>query len=263
MPYNRPVYCRKQGRMTRTFQSDFTVIKTSRIGEFHKGIQILTPDYGIISCIAHGVYKGRNRMGTATDPFCTARGFFYKIPASGEVTLKDAVLTDAFELIRTDLKKLYQAAMVAETTRISHAAGGAFREMYDLVILTYSLLNSKPVSMTRNIGIQYLLRLLFMLGVLHELHSCSSCGHIFPDGDGAAISLNGNEPLCGRCLQEGDINLTRGEVKFINASLVCSLDRAIRIGLDAKAMKNIFMVLLAMTERVLETRIQSFRKDFA
>ena len=116
--------------MSRNIRTEAIVLKTGRVGEIHKSVTLLTPELGLVEAIAHGVYKGKGKLGGVSDPFCWSMSYLYYEPVKKNYKITDMECRELFERIRGDLGRYYAASLWAEVVIRSHAGGegGVYRQ---------------------------------------------------------------------------------------------------------------------------------------
>jgi DNA repair protein RecO (recombination protein O) len=203
--------------MGRSFQSDGIILRTWRFGEIHKGVEILTPDEGMVGATVFGAYKGTGKLGGSTDLFSWGRFFFYRDPVKNRIKVQDVQLFSQFEPLRHRLDLYYIACFWGELIKKSLGAGGDTSPLYRLLIASLKIIVSSN-------GDERTLRLLFILfgwhflsilGLRGPVGECSACGIKREAGDPLYISREDGSLHCGECAFPGDYQAGDGSRHFL------------------------------------------------
>ncbi|MBO7517062.1 MAG: DNA repair protein RecO [Spirochaetia bacterium] len=150
--------------MNRYTELDGIILKNSRIGEFHKGVRIFSPEYGITEATAYGGYKPKSKIGPLVSPLACGHFVLYHTPKAKNPKIEDFSPVHNFLSIQTDLQKYYKVLTWFEIIIRTHGGGSSSAEIYELLIESMKLLDSCAEDQIVLINIEYLLRCLDLLG---------------------------------------------------------------------------------------------------
>ena len=109
--------------MNRYTELDGIILKNSRIGEFHKGVRIFSPDSGITESTAYGGYKPKSKIGPLVSPLACGHFVLYQSPSARKPKIEDFSLEYTFLLIQSDIKKYYTVLTWFEVVMRTHGGG--------------------------------------------------------------------------------------------------------------------------------------------
>ena len=75
--------------MNRYTELDGIILKNSRIGEFHKGVRIFSPESGITEATAYGGYKPKSKIGPLVSPLSCGHFVLYHNPKARKPKIED------------------------------------------------------------------------------------------------------------------------------------------------------------------------------
>ncbi len=150
--------------MNRYTELDGIILKNTRIGEYHKGVRIFSPDSGITEATAYGGYKPKSKIGPLVSPLACGHFVLYHSPSAKKPKIEDFSPVHTFISIQTDLKKYYTVLTWLEIIMRTHGGGSSSAEIYELLIESMKFLDSCPDDQIIYINIEYLLRCLDLLG---------------------------------------------------------------------------------------------------
>lgn len=149
------------------------VLSGMKYRESGKILRIFTRDYGILSVMAHGVYKKNSSLLSVTEWFSKSlfdldrgRNFYY---------LQRAELLDLHYALRHDYEKIRNAQMAASFLLRTIPEEHRQEALYDLLedFLAQLLAAKSPLQL----GSAFLLQAAKRMGYQPLLYSCSSCGN--------------------------------------------------------------------------------------
>ena len=150
--------------MNRYTELDGIILKNTRIGEYHKGVRIFSPDSGITEATAYGGYKPKSKIGPLVSPLACGHFVLYHTPKAKNPKIEDFSPVHNFLSIQTDLQKYYKVLTWFEIIIRTHGGGSSSAEIYELLIESMKLLDSCAEDQIVLINIEYLLRCLDLLG---------------------------------------------------------------------------------------------------
>ena len=151
-------------KVQRNWQSDAIIIQTRRIGEIHRGLQLLLPDGRLVSAIAHGAHSRRGSLRGKTELFSRGHAWLYTDNARQSTKLSDFDPLDYHSGIRDALVRLYVASLWSEFLLATYAGGGQSDELYVLLSQALSVLQDASDTDAVKTNIWFLWRVLAVYG---------------------------------------------------------------------------------------------------
>lgn len=155
--------------MDRYTRQEGIILKNYRIGEYHKGVRVFTPDNGIIDFTAFGGYKGKSRIGPLVSPVTSGIFLLYNNPRYKIPRIEDFTPIDWFTGLKSDLGCYYVVLFWFETVIRTHGGGESSGELYRLLHTSMQLLEKGPKEKIIYINIQFMIRIIYLLGLVPEL----------------------------------------------------------------------------------------------
>ncbi|MBR5672279.1 MAG: DNA repair protein RecO, partial [Spirochaetales bacterium] len=150
--------------MNRYTELDGIILKNSRIGEFHKGVRIFSPEYGITEATAYGGYKPKSKIGPLVSPLACGHFVLYHSPSARKPKIEDFSPEYTFLLVQSDIKKYYTVLTWFEVVMRTHGGGDSSSELFYLLISFMQLLETAKEEDILYINVQFLLRFLNLMG---------------------------------------------------------------------------------------------------
>ena len=150
--------------MNRYTELDGIILKNTRIGEYHKGVRIFSPDSGITEATAYGGYKPKSKIGPLVSPLACGHFVLYHTPKAKNPKIEDFSPVHNFLSIQTDLQKYYKVLTWFEIIIRTHGGGSSSSEIFELLIESMKFLDSCTEDQIVLINIEFLLRCMDLLG---------------------------------------------------------------------------------------------------
>ena len=150
--------------MNRYTELDGIILKNTRVGEYHKGVRIFSPESGITEATAYGGYKPKSKIGPLVSPLACGHFVLYHNPKSKIPKIEDFSPVHNFLSIQTDLEKYYKVLTWFEIILRTHGGGSSSSEIFELLIECMKFLDSCNSDQIVLINIEYLIRCLDLLG---------------------------------------------------------------------------------------------------
>ena len=147
--------------MNRYTELDGIILKNTRIGEYHKGVRIFSPESGITEATAYGGYKPKSKIGPLVSPLSCGHFVLYHTPKAKNPKIEDFSPVHNFLSIQTDLQKYYKVLTWFEIIIRTHGGGSSSSE---LLIESMKFLDSCTEDQIVLINIEFLLRCMDLLG---------------------------------------------------------------------------------------------------
>ena len=150
--------------MNRYTELDGIILKNTRIGEYHKGVRIFSPESGITEATAYGGYKPKSKIGPLVSPLSCGHFVLYHTPKAKNPKIEDFSPVHNFLSIQTDLQKYYKVLTWFEIIIRTHGGGSSSAEIFELLIESMKFLDSCTEDQIVLINIEFLLRCMDLLG---------------------------------------------------------------------------------------------------
>ena len=250
--------------MSRNIRTEAIVLKTGRVGEIHKSVTLLTPDLGIIDAIAHGVYKGKGKLASATDPFAWSISYLYFEPVKKSYKITDMECMDLFEGVRADLRCYYAASLWAEVVIRSHGGGEGGDRVFGLMKEALGLLSSGADE--RCAQIQFLWRFISISGFLPDTEACSICGRNFDEREPVVYRRSEGDFACESCMQESGLEgrsdrplLGAGARRYLAYTEGLDFEEAVKIELVQRGKEQLLNLMYQFVQDILEVPLKTLQ----
>ncbi len=244
--------------MNRNIKSEAIILRTRRVGDYHKGVSCITPELGLVDAVVFGGYKGKSKLSGITDPLSRLYVHFYYNPVKNSYKVADAEEREIYYAVRGDLDRFYRASLLSEIVLKSYGGGGDSGPLYLLVKEAFSLLDSCDQRKIDLAVIQFLWRFLVLSGYQPDLGSCSSCGRKLEDSESLFLREEDSSFVCSGCTRSS-ASISGGTRKYLLRTLTMDTASSLGIGLDNRSMHSVKRVLLLMVENLLEVRLNSLK----
>lgn len=244
--------------MFRTSSTEAIVLRKVRVGEIHKSLTLLSPTLGLLRVMAHGAYKIRSRLRTASEPFVVIRAYLYHEPVKNQYKVTDIEMLDALAGIRRSVLRFFTASLWAEVCLKSFGGGEGFAGLYGLFREALALLDVSSEAAVPGLSVQFLARFLEVAGHRPNLEHCGACGAELETPGGAYLTDDCSLvcPMCGR--PEAP-HLPGGALRYLQATTRLPLAQAARIGLEARALEAAKEAMYGLIRRSIEADLNSVR----
>jgi DNA repair protein RecO (recombination protein O) len=247
--------------MFRSFSSPAIVLRKNRVGEIHKGLSLLTPKLGLVSAIAHGAYKMKSRLRLASEPFGYVKVYLYHDPVKEQFKVTDLESIDLFECIRASVAKFFTASLWAETVLKSFGGGDSSRDLFRLLRDALCVLDTSPAGTETRVSVQFLIRFLSLSGYAPDLEGCSLCDRRIEETEALVLKQGGLELVCSGCAGSGapGLPLSSGGRRYLSVTRGMSLEKAVKVGLEATGMTALKALLYDYLQSALDTRLKTLQ----
>jgi DNA repair protein RecO len=200
--------------MGRNSRSPGIILTSRRVGEYHKALEILLPEEGIVRATAYGAVKGKSRLAGVSEPFIEGEMYIYHDPVKDRRSLTELDPSNIHEAIWKDLSRYYIASSWVECIVKSFAGGGEFGPLFRLLSDALSIL--EKTERYEEIFVHFLWRYLALIGFRPDIHRCEECGTVIDRGE--TLHLEGTAFLCGRCAAFDEAELSVWGRRFLELS---------------------------------------------
>ena len=224
--------------MNRYTELDGIILKNSRLGEFHKGVRIFSPEYGITEATAYGGYKHKSKIGPLVSPLSCGHFVLYHSPSSRKPKIEEFSPEYTFLLIQSDIKKYYTVLTWFEVVMRTHGGGDSSSDLFYLLVSSMQLLEVAKEEEILYINVQFLLRFLNLMGFPPVSY--------FQKADYVVESNK----------------LSAGIFKYLDYTLGLPVSEAVHIRLGRKDAALLEQSVLSMVQTVLECRLNTLSGAF-
>ncbi len=247
--------------MQRNVTVNALVLRTRRIGDYHKGISCLTPQFGLIDALVYGAYKGKGKISGITEPFSQLNFHLYYNPVKKTYKVVDAEEKALFPAIRNDLPRFYRASLFSEIVLKSYGGGGDSKDIFLLLRDALTLLDRCSTVRVECTVIQFLWRFLILSGMNPELNYCGRCGRQVGFDELLVFSQEENIFVCNQCGASGTFTLNGGERKYLAYTSRQTFEGAVTTGLVKSSVYPLRQLLLTMIQNFLEYPLNSLKNN--
>ena len=171
------------------------VLRTWRLGESDRIVNLLTERHGKVRAVVKGVRKTRSRFGARLEPMAHCSLLFYEGRELDIVTQAEAV--ELFRPVREDLSRLAKASSLLEATDQLCQERHANPRLFAMLLGGLRALSAHDAPL---LVPAFFLKLLSSEGFHPLLEECASCGGRYGL---VAFDLSLGGVLCGSCAGRG------------------------------------------------------------
>lgn len=232
------------------------ILATSRFGEIHRSVQLLTEEDEIVRAIAHGASSPKGKLRGKADQLTFGVCHLYTEPVKGYSKITDFDPLEFYPGVKGNLEAFYTATSWAEAVLKSFAGGGQATEVFELLKESLDGLEAS-LSAARLLSIRFLWRYLGILGVQPDLDECTSCGRGLRQGDSRFVRPRAGGVVCDACAGEFDLLLPAPEALARIATAGADTLEGGWVG--AEAARRLSGVLYTLLEANLGVALESRR----
>ena len=197
-------------------------------------VTFLASDSGLVDAFVFGGPKSKLRSQAA--PYHAGMAWIYRDPVKDLRKLSDFDARETYPTLRDNLRKIWAASYFAETVLRTDAAGGEFREAFDLLRSGLSALDAGDEADVDYVCLQYGWRLLELMGLRPDPETCGQCGGLLTEIRRAAFSRAQGAFRCDRCARDSgpealadELALSGGALRYLAVSRDLPFRDALRI----------------------------------
>ncbi len=193
-------------------KSDSIILSISQSGEGDITARALTSESGKRIFVFKGLKKSRKRP--QIEPGLRVEIIYYYDPKKNYHVVKEFSISSKIDTIRKDLDSIYHMMYILESADKTSTYDEKIQGLFPLVSSGIDTLgtNKKPELITAF----YTVRLLKILGILHDFSICTICGKKL---ESFSLSRKSNGPACRQCSDPGEKTYGEIEKKFILLSV--------------------------------------------
>ncbi len=237
--------------MERNIRTEAIILSSRRMGDLHRSVTLLSPDLGILQAAAFGAQKGKSKLSGWVEPYVSGTFNLYYNPVKQQYKINDIDSCEFREFLRLDVYAFYLASFWSELIIKTYAGGGEYRELYNLILDSLSILGSSRESGNHNLLVQSVWRFLTIIGYAPELEDCSECGKNLDSSGTLIFDADSNAFLCSECGTYEELVIYQGARKYLLYTQELSLKDAVAVHLSSKAMDSLKHVLISLALHVV------------
>lgn len=233
--------------MERNIKTQAIVVKTSKYGELHKIVTLISPQLGLVSAIIYGGRKGKK---TAVAPLFSIGEFqLYNNPVKKEYSIEEGVLSFVPTAINEDLESTYTASFMCEL--VTKTPSDDSKEIFELLQNALQELENETKNFVENsfdssvqtpkcIAIAFTWKLLQIWGLAPNLDYCPICERKYEDDEILAFSSSLLVPVCKNCGDNASFILPPGARRYLRYTLAMTFNDACKVKLNSATQVRIF-----------------------
>jgi DNA repair protein RecO (recombination protein O) len=163
--------------VSKLYRDHGIVLRTWKLGEADRIVNLLTRDHGKVRAVAKGIRKTKSRFGSRLEPTSHVALQLYQGRELDIVTQVDSV--DQFSAFRDDLDRLARASAMLETVDHLAQERHASPQLYSMLL---GALRTLAVTDAPLVVPSFFLKLLALEGLRPQVEACATCGESNEDG---------------------------------------------------------------------------------
>jgi DNA repair protein RecO (recombination protein O) len=200
------------------YREQGVVLRTYKLGEADRIINILTPGRGKVRCVAKGVRKTSSRLGGRMEPYSHVDLQLYEGRNLDIVT--QAQLITSFSEVRADFDLSTCAAGVVEAADRIAQEGEQSNRAFLLVLEALRRLGAAPDE-PQGVLDAFVLRLASAAGYHPITEACAACGRAYDPatatGEPVGFHIAAGGVLCARCRPPQAQRVMPGTIALLHA----------------------------------------------
>ncbi len=244
--------------MKRNIKSNAIILRTRRVGDYHKGISCITPHLGLVDALVYGAYRGKSKLSGITDPLSKLYIHFYYNPVKKSYKVSDAEEREIYNSIRGDLERFYRASLLSEIVLKSYGGGGDPEPLYTLIERAMTILDRCSINRIDLVVVQFLWRFMVFSGYQPDLERCSSCGRVVDFSKPLFLKENDSSFVCGEC-SKSQLMISGGTRRYLSHTIGIDFGSSMTIGLDRMSLLSLKRILLVMIQNLLEVPLNTLK----
>ena len=193
------------------------ILSEHNMGDFDKMLTMLTPNVGVISCVAKGARRPKSALLAGTQMFCFGDYLMYK--GTNTYHINSAETIEMFYNLRVDLDKLKYAVHINKIILdVTHENQNSFTILQLLLNTLYTISETdKNLEFVLSI---FKLRLLTILGYTPRIQKCACCEK---EQKITHFSIKNNGLQCLACSKQDTsaISVTESTINAIKYTITC------------------------------------------
>jgi len=243
--------------MARNFHTEGVILKTYRVGEYHKGLVIISPDLGVLHATAFGAYKGKSKLSGVSEPFTRGDFLLYHDPVKDRYKVTEITPRSYHEELRSDLDRYYTGLFWSELIIKSFGGGSEYSQLFYLLQASLKFLENTHHIERANL--QYVWRYLDITGFLPNLTLCAGCGRKINGMD--VLYWQNGEFVGQECVLAPELHrLSPAARKYLLHTRRLTPEQTEAIGLSSTEQTGLKKLLYAVIEDVVGFRLNTLQQ---
>ena len=173
------------------------VLRATKTGENDRILAILTPEYGVVSAVAKGSQRLKNKLFSATGLFCYSE--FVLFPGKNLYTVDDAQEREIFFGLHEDVEAMGLGMYCAELALTLSPTGEEAGALLRLLLNTFFYLSRRKRG-ARQLKAVFEMRTLTLTGFMPDLVACADC--MCYEGGAFCFDPDSAQIFCAKCAQK-------------------------------------------------------------
>ncbi len=233
------------------YRDQGVVLRTIKLGEADRIVNILSQSRGKIRAVAKGVRKPGSRFGSRLEPTAHVMFQCYEGRELDVVTQVETV--DAFRHLRDDYASLTSALAMVEATDQVAQERAANQPLYQMLVRALRTLDEQRAPLVAS---AFFWKLLSLEGFHPMLEHCAGCGRAEPDGGFDALDLEAGGVLCQPCAGPFPRRVEPDVLAMVQRMLGGDLRRVLAEP-DSPLVRDVERLALDALEHHVERRLRS------
>ncbi len=177
------------------------VLRATKTGESDRALLILTPEHGLVSAMAKGALRLKNKLFSSTGLFCYSE--FVLFEGKSMYIVNEAQNKEVFFGIHEDITSMALCMYLAELTSTLAPTGEDSKYLLRLLLNTFYFAANKKRSAIQLKAI-FELRAMCKIGYMPNLIACSDC--MCYENSKFCFEINKAQLYCIDCASNKDMN---------------------------------------------------------
>ncbi|WP_367924953.1 DNA repair protein RecO [uncultured Ruthenibacterium sp.] len=173
------------------------VLRSTKTNEADRVLVLLTPEQGIVSAMAKGALRLKNKLFSGTGLFCYSE--FALFQGKSMYIVDDAQVQNVFYGIHDDMENMALAMYFSEITMTLSPVGEEAQSMLRLLLNTFYLMSEHKKS-SRFLKSIFELRALSLAGFMPDLVACTDCAKY--EGGPFYFDTHAAKIYCAECAKK-------------------------------------------------------------
>ncbi len=229
------------------------------MGESNRLLSLLTPELGILRATAFGALKSKGKLHGYTSHLAYGSGDLYHDPVKGFWKLSSVDGGETFVNIGTNLKAYFAGCVMAEIYPhlFWNETDGPY--FFDLMKQSLYCLNDCSEKDVDYILIQYLWRLLVVLGFAPDFEHCCKTG-VPLDGETSIYYQKSYNGFTSAELSDSrHLMIHRGVIKYLKYTYDLSLEKSLKVTLSDQDISTLKSILIAHIQNEINYSLKTIK----
>jgi len=235
------------------------VLRARRVGDNHRGLQVLVSGRGLVDSLAYGAMSRKSSLRSTALPYNRGTAELHYDGSRRRWRLHSFDPVNTHDGLREDLDRFYTASTWAEILLRSHCSSESSESLFSLVSSALTLLSQCTSRGIPRLNCAFLWNFLQIEGVRPELNRCGRCSKNMEGKE--VFFLPDGLLICHNCVRSGLDELSWGSIRWLLAISNVEIDRAAKIGLPNHSIAAMERWLLSIIQTLLERPLKSLQQN--